>query len=149
MQAMIVWTWRLWLSEIWEALTGHDHVNLGGMIERDPRSSWRSRLIEIGGVRGGGQSGGGTLGGRRNSSWDSIYWLTRNNCNAVSWVLQGLPRYRRQGGSRRQSIVGWCSTRCKQFSLCSVLGVWSTRCIHYSVYEVLGVYSTPCMKYLV
>jgi len=122
LQAVIeqVWryTWRPWLSEFRDALGGHDQANLQAIIEASLESHleaaiervWRCtcRLwwSEIGGVLGGGR-----FGGRRDGSWDSIYWLTCNCGNVESWV-QHLPRDEKLAGSGRLSILGWYCTWC-------------------------------------
>jgi len=146
-------TWWPWLSEFGDALGGRDRVNsemhLEAVIECGVRYTWRPWSIKIEGVLGGGwsggdwseggqsggsqsggsqsggsESGGGRLGGMCDGSWDSIHWLT---CNCQNWVQQGPLRADRLAGSGRQSIVGWCSTRCMQYSVYNVLSVnsWS------------------------
>jgi len=178
LEAMIVWTWRLWSVEFGDALGDHDRVNskmcleaviewiwrctwrprscntemhLKAVIERVWRCPWRLRSwnsemhleaviervwgctltpwsTEIGGLLARGRSGGGRSGGRCNGSWDSIHWLTCNRGNVGNWVLHGLLRDERLAGSGRQSILGWCSTRCMLYSVYAVLGVCCTRC---------------------
>jgi len=102
------WNWRPWLNEFGHELGGrdrvHSEIHLVAVIERGWKCS-RPWLIEIGGVLGGGGSGS-----RRDGSWDSIHWLTRNCGNVENWV-QGAPRETRLAGSRRLWILGWCSTQ--------------------------------------
>jgi len=134
-------TWWLRSSERREALGGRDRVNsemhLEAVIKRVGRYTWRPWSITIGVVLGGswsggdwsegGQSersqsggsesggsefGGGRSGGMCDGSWDSIHWLTRNCGNVENWVQLGPLRTGRLAGSGRQSISGWCSTRC-------------------------------------
>jgi len=126
------------IERVWRyALGGRNRVNLEmhseAVIERVWRCTCRLWSSEIGGVLEGGQSGGGSSGGRRDGSWDSIHWLTRNCGNVENWVQHDLPRDERLAGSGRQSILGWCSTRCMQYSVYAVLGVCCTRCMLYSV----------------
>jgi len=95
-------------SEFGHALGGRDRVNSEMHSEADTARvwTWTCRLwsSEIGGVVGGGR-----FGGRRNSSWDSIYWLTCNCWNVQSWVQHAL-RDEKLAGSGRLSVLGWCCT---------------------------------------
>ena len=160
--------WRPWLSKFGDALGGRDQVNseihFEAIIEHLGRYTWRPWLIKIGGVRGGdwseegqsgrsqsggsesggGQSGGGSLGVMCDGNWDSIHWLTHNCGNVQNWVQQGPLRAGRLAGSRRQSILGWCSMWCLQYSVYVVLTECCIRCMLYSVYAVLGVCCTWC-----
>jgi hypothetical protein len=52
----------------------------------------------------------------------------------VKWVQHRLLRYERLAGSGRQSIMGWSSTWCMQYSVYAVHGVCCTRCMLFSVY---------------
>ena len=145
---MGVWrySWRVWSSEIGDTLGGIDWVNLGMhsqiVIEQVWRSTWRPWSSEIEAVLGGDQSGGGSSGGRHHGSWDSIHWLTRYCGNVENWVQHGLPRDERLAGSGIQSVLGWCSTWCIQYSVYAVLGVCCTWCILYLVYAGISVCCT-------
>jgi len=120
------YTPRLWSGDFGDALGDRDWVNSEMYSEAVTERVWRCtcRLwsSEIGGVLGGSR-----FGGRRDSSWDYIHWLTRNRGNVESWVQYGPPRDERLAGSGRQSILGWCSTWCMLYSVYAVLGVnsWS------------------------
>jgi len=140
LQAIIVlgwrYTWRPYLCEIRDTLGGSVvaglEMHLAAVIERVWRCTWRPWSTRMGGVLGGGQAGGGSLGRRRDGSWDSIQWLTRDCCNVENWVQNGLPREERLAGSGRQSIWGWCSMLCMLYSVYAVLGVCCTWCMLYS-----------------
>jgi len=114
-----VWrcTGRPWSSKFGDALGGRDGVNSEMHSEAVTERVWRctGRLwsSEIGGVLGGGR-----FGGRCDGSWDSIYWLTCDCGNVESWV-QHPPRDEKLAGSgsRRLSILGWCSTWCMLYSV--------------------------------
>jgi len=147
-------TWRPWLSEhrgsnrarlemhldavtewVWRyAHGGHESANLEAVIERVCYCPWRPRSSTIGGVLGGGHSGSGKSEGRRHWSWDSIHRLPHNCGNVENWVQHSLPRDERLAGSRRQLILGWCSTRCMHYSGYAELQV----CLNL-VYAVIGV----------
>jgi hypothetical protein len=142
-------TWRPWLCELGGCDCTTIEVNLEAVIESVWKCTWRPWSSKIGGVHVGGQFAGGSLEGRHDKSWDSIHLFTHNCGNVKSSVQHGLLRDERQAGSKRQSMLGWCSTRCMQYSVYAVLGVCSTRCMQYSVYAVLGVWSTQCMQYSV
>jgi len=73
------------------------------------RCTWRQWSIDIGGVLVG------------NVSWDFIHWLTRICGNVQNWAHQGPPRDGRPAVSRKQSIMGWCSTWCMQYSVYAVV----------------------------
>ena len=167
-------TWRPGSSEFGNTLRGQDRVIsemhseaamervwrcTDARMEWTQRCIWRPSSIKIGGVLGGGwsggdwyeggQSGGSESGGARSGgmcdgSSDSIHWSTRNCGNVEIWVQHSLLRAERLAGSGRQSILGWCSTRCMQYSVNTVLGVCCSRCMQYSVYAVLGVCCTRC-----
>jgi len=131
LEAVIEWVWRFTWKLSWCELGGHNHVylkiHLEAVVERVWRCTWRPSSSEIGGVLGGSQSEGCSSGGRRKGSWDSIHRLTGNGGNVESAEQHGLPRNERLAGIERQSILGWCSTRCMQYSVYAVLGVnsWS------------------------
>ena len=132
LEAVIEQVWRCtWRPRRWE-LGGHDcaslEIQLEAVIERVWRCTWRPWSSEIGGVLGGGQSGHGSLVGRRNRSRNSIHWLPCILGNVENWVWHGLPRDERLAGGRRQSILGWCSTQCMQYSVYAELSVCCTRC---------------------
>ena len=141
-----VWrgTWRPRSCELGGGDCASLDIHLEAVIEQVWRCTWRPWSSEIGGVLGGGQSGGGSWGGRRDGSWDSIHWLTRTCGNVENWVQHGLPRDVRLARSGRQSILGWCSTRCMRYSVYAVVGVCCSRCMLYSVYAVLGVCCSQC-----
>ena len=82
-------------------------------------------------------------------SRDTIHYLTRNCANVEIWVQHGLPRDKWLAGSRRRSILGWCSRRCMLYAVNAVHCVRCTGCLQYSVYAVLGVCCTRCMLYSV
>jgi len=108
--ASYLYTWRPWSTEFGHALGGRDRVNSEmhseAVTERVWRCTCRLWLTKIGGVLGGGQ-----FGGRGDSSWDSIHWLTCNFGNVESWV-QNPPRDEKLAGSGRLLILGWCCTWC-------------------------------------
>ena len=131
LEAVIVWTGRCTWRPRWCELGGLNRarleIHLEDVIKRVWRCTWRPWSSEIG-VLGGSQSGGGSSGGRCDGSWDFIHWLTRNCAIVENWVQHGRPRDERLAGSRRQSILGWCSPRCMQYSVYAVLCVnsWSS-----------------------
>jgi len=101
--------WRPRSSELTDLLGGGDRaslvMHLEAVFEHIERSTWRPWSIKIGGVLGCCRSGV-----RRNRSWDSIHWLTRNCGNVESWVRQHWPRHEKLVRSGRLSIWGWCGT---------------------------------------
>jgi len=136
-EAEIEWaqrfTWRPWSIKMGQVLGGSQS---GG--------DWSE-----GGQSGGSESGGGRSGGMCNGRWDSIHWLTSNSGNVENWVQHGPLKAERLAGGGRQSILGWCSIWCMQYSVYTLLGVCSTRCMLYLVYAVLGVCCTRFMLYSV
>jgi len=114
--------WEMHLEMPLRADVGdHDQVSLEmhleAVIERVGRFIWRQLAIKTEGGLWGSRYRGGRSGGQRIGSRDSMHWVTFNHGNVVSWVQQGPPRDEgRNGewlaGSRREPIVGWCSTRC-------------------------------------
>jgi len=128
-------------------------MHLEAVIDHVGRYIWRPWSIKIGGLLGGGWSGGnwsegsqsggsqsggsqsggsqsggsesgvGRSGGRYDGCCDSIHWLTRICGNEENWVQQGPLKAERLAGSGRQLILGWCSTRCMQYSVYALLGV--------------------------
>ena len=119
LEAEVEWTqrctWRAWSSKYGHELGGLDRVNTEmnseAVTDRVWRRTCRLELNEIGGVLVGGQ-----FGGRHDSSWDSIHWLTCNCGNVESWV-QHPPRDEKLAGSGSLSILGWCCTRCMLYSV--------------------------------
>ena len=165
-----VWrcTWRPGPSELSDALGGRDRVNSEmhseAGIERVWRCTWRPKIkwTQWCICRPWSSEFGHALGGRDRAKLEE--YLKVVNLEAVvreggatgaetlfigSLVIVGMYRIEynmfcremRMAGSGRQSIVGWCSTRCMQYSAYAVLGVWCTRCMLYSVNAVLGVNS--------
>ena len=145
-----VWrcTGRLWSTEFGDAVGGRDGANLEAVLSayRDTLGGYDWACLEMHlqamierDWRGGIQSGGGSSEARRYGSGDSIHWLTCNCANPANWAQHGLPTDEGLAGSARQSIFGWCSMRCMQYSVYAVLGECCTRCMVYSVYAVLGV----------
>jgi len=124
-----VWrcTWRSWSSGFGDTLVGCDRVSvemhLEVVIKRVWRCTWRPWSSEIGGVLGDGQSESGSAGGRRDLSGNCIHHLTSNWGNVEHWVQHGLPWNERLTARGWQSMVGWCSTRCMQYSVYAALGV--------------------------
>jgi len=108
-------TLRPWSSKFGDALGGRDWVNSDDALGGRDGSSWemhseavtewvwrctcRLWSSEIGGVLGGGW-----FGGRRNSSWDSIHWLTYNWMR--NWLGVGDCR------SWDDAVLGVCCTLC-------------------------------------
>jgi len=115
---LCVWrcTWRPRLSELTDALGGLDRarleVHMDAVIERVWTCTCRLWSSEIGGVLGVGW-----FGGRHNSSWDSIHWLTCDCGNEESWVQQHPPTDEKLAGSRRQWILAWWCTCCMLYSV--------------------------------
>jgi hypothetical protein len=112
-------------------------------IEQVWRCTWRPWTNQNGGVLWGSKFGGGSQGGRHNGSWNFIDLLNHNCGNIENWVQHGLPRAEGMAGSGRQSMLGWCSMWCIQYSVCAVLGVSCT------LYTVISECCTHCMIYSV
>ena len=110
------YTWRRWSNQFEDALGGHDRVRL---------EAYQEEFILEAVIQDGA---------RRDNSWDSIQWSTRNCANVENWVQHGLPRDEGPPASGRQSMMGWCSTRCMQYPVFAVLSVCWTRFMLYSVY---------------
>jgi len=123
-EALIEWVWSY-------SLGGYDagslEIHLEAVMERVWRYTGRSWLRKIV-VLGGSLSGGSSSGGRGNSSWDCIHWLTCNCGNVEDWVQHGLLTDLKVAGSGRQSILGWCSMPCMKSSVYAVIGVCCTWC---------------------
>jgi len=134
-------TWRLYSSELRDALGGCDRASLEMHLQAMIKRGWRSTRRRSMWRR--------SLGGRRDGTWDTIHWLTRNCGNVGNWVQHGLLSDERLAGSGTRSILGWCSMWWMQYSVYAVLSVCRTRCVLYSVYAVLGVCCTRCMLYSV
>jgi len=132
-------TWRLWLCELGGCNRARLEIHLEAVIQRVRRCTCRPWGSEIGVVLGGCQSGGGSYGRRRDRICDCSHWLTRNRGNVENWVLRGLPKDERLAGSGRQSIWGWCSTRCILYAVYAGVAVCSTRCRLYSESTGLGL----------
>jgi len=116
MLAMILWTWRVWLSRFGHIVGGRDRVNLEAIIKWQWRCTRRPQMMEIDEVLGGGRSGGGRPKGRCDCSWYSNHWLFRNCGNVESWVQQHLLGDELLTGSVRQVNLGWWCTQCMQES---------------------------------
>jgi len=138
-----VWrcTWRPWSCKPGGCNQRSLEISLEAVIDKVWRCTWMPWSSAIGAECGGGQSRGGSSGRRCEVSWDCIRSLTRNCGNVENWVLDGLPRDERLGGSGRELIVGWFSTQCMQYSVYAILGVCCTWCMLYLVYAVLSVNS--------
>jgi len=108
-------TWRRRSNELRDAFGGWDLVNSEDALRGCDRSSWemhsdavtewvwrctcRLWSSEIGGVLGGSR-----FGGRRDSSWHSIHWLTGNWMR--NWLGVGDCR------SWDDAVLGVCCTLC-------------------------------------
>jgi len=138
-----VWsyTYRPWSCEIEGRNLTSLEIHLEAMIEQVWSCTCRPWLSEIGGALGGGRFGGSSSEARRNGSWDCIHWLIRDCGNVKNWVQHGLAKDERLAGCGRQSILGWCSMRCMQYSVYGILGVCCTWRMLYLVYAVLSVNS--------
>jgi len=117
-------TLKPWSSEVGDAIGAWNWVNSEmhweAVIKPVGRCTCRLWFSEIGGVLGSGQ-----FGGRRNSSWYSIHWLSCNCGNVESWVRQHPPTDGKLAGSGqlagsgRLSILRWWCTWCMLYSVLS------------------------------
>jgi len=122
---VLIFTWRPGMCELGGRNRVSLEIYLEPVIEGVWRCTWRPYPSEIGGVPIGGQFGGCSLGERRDKSWYSVHWFTRNCANRENCVQHSLPRDVRLAGSGRQSILEWCSTWCMLYSLYAVLDVYT------------------------
>jgi len=144
--------WKLWLSNLGDALGGHDSGTLEMPLEAviEPIWRWTCRRwsTETGGVLEDRQSGGGSVGRRLDGIGDGGCSIPHNRPTVDDGVLHGLLRDDWQAESRLQLILGRCSTQWMQFSVYAVLFECRNQCMLYSVNAVLGVCCTPCQLLL-
>ena len=125
----------LWLCDRLVVHPGHGPTvwerHLHDMIEWVWRCIGRRWSHKIGGVLGGGLFGVGRVGGRRDGSWDSIYWLTCNWGNVESLAQQSLPWNERW----KPGCEWWAvDPRKMQHLVNAVLAVYCTWCMLNSVF---------------